>query len=162
MKNPIAWQTLQSNLTKSNLWCCQIGCYDWDEDDDNDLIGCVDITLRSLIDSKESGVCTYSLLIFLLLFCLHLVATDWLLWLRRWWKPWFYWLNQCLCAAIDRDKTIWGKVNVLGYMYRCNIKQKLWNMQHRFWLVLTYDLLEDRRILDNVTMSNTLPPHFIK
>lgn len=99
---------------------------------------------------------------FLLLFCLHLVTTDWLLWLRRWWKPWFYWLNQCLYAAIDRDKTIWGKVNVLGYMYRCNIKQKLWNMQHRFWLVLTYDLLEDRCILDNVTMSNTLPPHFIK
>nr|XP_058962949.1 copine-3-like isoform X1 [Pocillopora verrucosa] len=33
----------------------RIGCYDWDEDDDNDLIGCVDITLRSLIDSKESG-----------------------------------------------------------------------------------------------------------
>lgn len=99
---------------------------------------------------------------FLLLFCLHLVATDWLLWLRWWWKPWFYWLNQCLYAATDRDETIWGKVNVLGYMYRCNIKQKLWNMQHRFWLVLTYDLLEDRRILDNVTMSNTLPPHFIK
>lgn len=99
---------------------------------------------------------------FLLLFCLHLVATDWLLWLRWWWKPWFYWLNQCLCAAIDRDKTIWGKVNVIGYMYRCNIKQKVWNMQHRFWLVLTYDLLEDRCILDNVTMSNILPPHFIK
>ncbi|PFX18281.1 copine-3-like isoform X1 [Stylophora pistillata] len=33
----------------------RIGCYDWDEDDTNDLIGCVDITLRSLIDSKESG-----------------------------------------------------------------------------------------------------------
>lgn len=99
---------------------------------------------------------------FLLLFCLHLVATDWLLWLRRWWKPRFYWLNQCLYAATDRDETIWGKVNVLGYMYRCNIKQKLWNMQHRFWLVLTYDLLEDRCILDNVTMSNILPPHFIK
>jgi len=33
----------------------KIGCYDWDEHDTNDLIGCVDLTLRQLIDAKESG-----------------------------------------------------------------------------------------------------------
>ncbi|XP_078343131.1 copine-3-like isoform X2 [Oculina patagonica] len=33
----------------------KIGCYDWDQDDNNDLIGCVDITLRQLIDAKESA-----------------------------------------------------------------------------------------------------------
>lgn len=33
----------------------RIGCYDYDEDDNNDLIGSLDITLRQLIDSKVSG-----------------------------------------------------------------------------------------------------------
>jgi len=50
-------------------WQCQIGCYDWDEHDTNDLIGCVDLTLRQLIDAKESGVCTY-ILIFFWSFCI--------------------------------------------------------------------------------------------
>ncbi|KAJ7370747.1 Copine-4 [Desmophyllum pertusum] len=34
----------------------EIGCYDWDQDDNNDLIGCVDVTLRDLIGTKESGI----------------------------------------------------------------------------------------------------------
>ena len=57
-------------------WHCQIGCYDWDEDDNNDLIGCVDLTLRQLIDAKESGVCTYVLMFFLWPFCVWLWQID--------------------------------------------------------------------------------------
>ncbi|KAK2553906.1 Copine-3 [Acropora cervicornis] len=37
----------------------RIGCYDYDEDDNNDLIGSLDITLRQLIDSKVSGIDCY-------------------------------------------------------------------------------------------------------
>ncbi len=51
------------------LWRRQIGCYDWDQDDNNDLIGCLDITLRQLIDAKESAVCTvYTDAFFLVVF----------------------------------------------------------------------------------------------
>ncbi|CAH3190771.1 unnamed protein product [Porites evermanni] len=34
----------------------RFGCYDWDEGDNDDLIGCVDVTLRQLIDTKDSGI----------------------------------------------------------------------------------------------------------
>ena len=54
-------------------WRRQIGCYDYDEDDNNDLIGSLDITLRQLIDSKVSGVCSqdWIFVFFLLGFCVY-------------------------------------------------------------------------------------------
>ena len=56
--------TISNRCNHLISWHWQIGCYDWDEHDTNDLIGCVDLTLRQLIDAKESGVSTYILIFF--------------------------------------------------------------------------------------------------
>lgn len=48
----IPLHTLCSGDYDATIRC---GCYDWDEGDNDDLIGCVDVTLRQLIDTKDSG-----------------------------------------------------------------------------------------------------------
>jgi len=60
----------------SNFCRCKFGCYDWDEGDNDDLIGCVDVTLRQLIDTKDSGVCTFLLMIFSGHFRMFNIMTD--------------------------------------------------------------------------------------
>ncbi|CAH3117543.1 unnamed protein product [Porites lobata] len=49
----IPLHTLCSGDYDATIRC---GCYDWDEGDNDDLIGCVDVTLRQLIDTKDSGI----------------------------------------------------------------------------------------------------------
>ena len=95
----------------SNFWRCKFSCYDWDEDDNDDLIGCVDVTLRQLIDTKDSGVCTFLLMIFSGHFRMFIIMTDWLLWLWWRWDPRLYWGNQYHSSAIARDQTDWGKIS---------------------------------------------------
>lgn len=110
-------------------WHCQIGCYDWDQDGNNDLIGCVDVTLRQLIAAKESGVCTYVLMFFSLII-LCLTVADWLLWLWWRWQSWLYWVKQHYSSKVVRDNTNWGKVTV---NYKCSIPYTIPEWESRAW-----------------------------